>query len=390
MDPVSVLPAVVCMLIATAVARILVSRQGPADEGGRFASIDGIRGFLALAVFIHHGSIWYYYARNGGWTLPPSRLYTQFGQTSVALFFMITAFLFVRKISMRRQTPIDWRTLYLHRFFRLFPLYLFATAIALLLTAIQSKGHLVESLPQLVQHSLRWVIFTTTGMPDVNKQDLKIITAGVAWSLHYELAFYFALPLLALPLRRPFPAFWVVFGAVGVALLSIFIPGGGIYFFAFAGGAIAVYVVQFERVRSLARTPIGSLAVVVGLLSTLLFDGAYHAVPLVILTVVFCIVACGNDVFGILVRPSVLFLGERAYSIYLLHPFVLFVAFRLIVSPERAAELSPVVHWALIAVLTGPLVLLCDFTFRNIERPGIQFAAYRSDSKQRQPARSLA
>lgn len=60
----------------------------------RFHSIDGLRGFLALGVLFHHSVITYFYYLKGSWDVPPSRLATFFGQGGVAMFFMVTAFLF--------------------------------------------------------------------------------------------------------------------------------------------------------------------------------------------------------------------------------------------------------------------------------------------------------
>lgn len=43
---------------------------GPPPAANRFASIDGLRGYLAFAVFIHHAAIWFQYLRTGAWPSP--------------------------------------------------------------------------------------------------------------------------------------------------------------------------------------------------------------------------------------------------------------------------------------------------------------------------------
>ncbi len=63
----------------------------------RNASIDGLRGFLALGVFIHHTYIYFSYFKSGIWQHPSIYLFNQLGVTSVSLFFMITSYLFTWK-----------------------------------------------------------------------------------------------------------------------------------------------------------------------------------------------------------------------------------------------------------------------------------------------------
>ena len=125
MSPVSPLPALACLLVAMATAYLLGKKFGVPSSLGRFNSIDGLRGYLAFFVFLHHASIWYFYLQTGKWALPPSNLYTQFGHSSVFLFFMITGFLFFSKLIDGRTQTIDWGKLFVSRLLRLAPLYLF-------------------------------------------------------------------------------------------------------------------------------------------------------------------------------------------------------------------------------------------------------------------------
>src|SRR5947207_7931738 len=69
-----------------------------AASAGRFECLDGLRGFLALAVMVHHGMAVYMRAMTGQWTVGNHPTYKLFGSASVALFFMITGFLFWGKV----------------------------------------------------------------------------------------------------------------------------------------------------------------------------------------------------------------------------------------------------------------------------------------------------
>ncbi|WP_428425704.1 acyltransferase family protein [Methylibium sp.] len=70
---------------------------------------------------MHHSCLWYFHLRTGEWAPPASRLYTHLGQGSVALFFMITGFLFFSKLLDGRTRRIDWSKLFIARFLRLTP-----------------------------------------------------------------------------------------------------------------------------------------------------------------------------------------------------------------------------------------------------------------------------
>src|ERR1700676_3751492 len=108
MDPVSAFPALVVLLSAVGTCFIIARRYGVPIAEGRFASIDGLRGYLALFVYLSHGCLWYFYLRNGRWDVPPSRLYTHMGSSSVAIFFMITGFLIFSKLIEAQNGNIDW------------------------------------------------------------------------------------------------------------------------------------------------------------------------------------------------------------------------------------------------------------------------------------------
>lgn len=112
-------PLLLCLACLPLLARSLPAEAAPS----RFVTIDGLRGFLAFFVFLHHGAIWHGYLRTGLWQLPASPLFTHFGQASVALFFMITSFLFWTRLLTSAPGRIDWLQLYSSRVLRLVPLY---------------------------------------------------------------------------------------------------------------------------------------------------------------------------------------------------------------------------------------------------------------------------
>jgi peptidoglycan/LPS O-acetylase OafA/YrhL len=373
LSPIGLILPLACLILAITTAALLVHVFGEPPPLGRFVSIDGLRGYLALAVFISHTAVWYHYLRSGEWTEPPSRGYLHLGQSSVALFFMITGFLFCSKVLAGRLTPIDWTRLYLSRICRLFPLYIFVVCILFLIVAYASNGELKVPLFLLVKACLQWILFTLAGGPDINGlKDTSIIVAGVTWSLFYEWYLYISLPILAVVVGALVPKRYVVLSIVGIAGLSMLHPFP-MRLLAFVGGIAASACVRNSTLCRLAKSRLASLLAIGCLyLAAREFPTAYAALPLLLLSITFIVIACGNTVFGALAHPYSRMLGDVSYGIYLLHGIVLFCAFRLLIGVPTAAALSGTSH-CLIAMGCTPIVVLVSFgTYRLVELPGMR------------------
>lgn len=373
MDPVSPVPALASTCLALLTAFLLHRRFGLTSEHGRYQSIDGLRGYLALFVFFHHASIWYFFLRTGRWNAPPSHLYTHFGQGSVAIFFMITGFLFFSKLIDGRSRPIDWGHLFVSRFLRLVPLYLLAMAALFLTVAFMSHALLNEPWPSLLANGLRWLGFTIFGAPNLNALAFTgVITAGVTWSLPYEWLFYFSLPLLAVAVGVMPPWQYALLSLAGVPLIARFQPEA-VHLMSFLGGIAAAGLVRVDLAGRYARHPAASCLVLACLLGNVsLFPSAYGTAPHLLLCLAFALIACGNSLFGTLTHPVSRMLGEMAYSLYLLHGLVLFWVFDRLLGHATSSMLSSQAHWLTVIGLTPVLVGLCFVTFRYIEYPAMQ------------------
>lgn len=373
MDAVSSLPAIASLLVAVATAFFLVKRFGAPPSEGRYASIDGLRGYLAFFVFLHHSCVWYFYLNTGRWEIPPSNLYTHFGQSSVALFFMITGFLFFSKLIDGRKKPIDWGKLFISRFLRLAPLYFFVVALLFTIVSYLSRGTANEPALKLAIEAVRWLGFTALGGPNLNGiENTSIILAGVTWTLPYEWFFYFSLPLLALTVgvRPPLP--YMALSGLSIIFLAVKQPSIALLGAFFAGTVTSVLVLfepfrKFSMGRVASLIILGCLAIAVGL-----YPSPYSFSPLFLLFVAFALVACGNNLFGLLLNPVSRTLGEMAYSIYLLHGITLFIVFNLILGMSESKELSPMIFWSIVVGVTPVLLLFSFSTFSFIERPSMQ------------------
>jgi peptidoglycan/LPS O-acetylase OafA/YrhL len=376
MDPVSPLPAITCLLAAIATAFLLVRHFGAPPDQGRFASIDGLRGYLAFFVFLYHSCVWYFYLRTGHWNVPPSNLYTHFGESSVLLFFMITGFLFFSKLIDGRTKSIDWGKLFVSRFLRLVPLYLFVIFLLFLVVAYLSKGEIKEPIPKLLNEAIQWLSFTIPGGPNLNGvANTFIITAGVTWSLPYEWIFYLSLPLLALTVRVTPPLPYIALSIAVIVGLAIWHPAHihSLILVPFFGGITASLLVRSDLFRRFAVRRISSfISLGCIALAVTFYPSAFEAVPLLLLSVAFVLIACGNNMYGVLVSPISRTLGEMAYSIYLLHGITLFIFFNFILGITASRELTPLAHWLLVAGITPVLLSLCFLTFRYIESPAMR------------------
>ena len=319
---------------------------------GRTPTIDGLRGFLAFGVFIHHASIWYTFLKTGAWVVPESRLYTHLGQSTVSLFFMITGFLFYSKVLDSKDKPIDWLRLYMSRCLRILPLYLLVMLAGVIVIA-------------LIRHS-GWV--QPMQAPWNEKSLSTLFTAGVTWTLSYEWKFYYALPLLALSVVRV-PWQWIVF-AIGMLLLSGAHKALDIHAAAFSGGVAAALLGKVQPCKQFSLTGWGSASALVVLVWVVVgFDTAYTPLPLCMLAVAFALIANGAGLWGILSADLLRSFGEMTYSIYLLHGPLLFIAFRFVLGFEWFENLGPIQYWGVIGLLTPVLLGLSAYSYRSLELP---------------------
>src|ERR1700737_3166682 len=115
MGPERIYPVLPIILIALFTLKLVSKIIKITPLAVRNKSIDGLRGYLAFFVFLHHSTMWYFYLRTNNWANPPSNLYRHFGGTSVDIFFMITSFLFFSKLIEAKEGYIDWLKLYISR-----------------------------------------------------------------------------------------------------------------------------------------------------------------------------------------------------------------------------------------------------------------------------------
>lgn len=343
----------------------------------RYPEIDGLRGYLAFFVFLHHSYIWQVYLKTGNWEDPKSNLFNQFGETTVVFFFIITAFLFMNKLINNKTGEIDWSDYLKSRFFRLFPMYFFSVIIIFILVAYLTQFTIRVPFLDNLKSILSWLFFNVSKKnSNLNGlEDTFILNAGITWTLPYEWTFYFLLPLIALWFKIKVNLKAVLGFTLVAALIMIINKSSLRHFMPFIGGIIVALIMKTKKLEGiLKQKKYTLLAIVLLALSVYFFNGGRKPIQIVISSVVFLIIASGNNFFGVLSSAFSRKFGQITYSLYLLHGILLFIVFNFIIGFEKAKSLTNLEFWLIIMALIFPLLLICQLTFKYIELPLMSFS----------------
>jgi peptidoglycan/LPS O-acetylase OafA/YrhL len=358
------------MMLAS--ATMLTRFSAEQTKKSRYQSIDGLRGYLAFFVFLHHAMIWFSFVKTGRWETPSSNFFSHLGETSVSFFFMITGFLFYGKLLDSRKRDTDWVRFFVARFLRLAPLYFMAVLILMGLAFIKSQGVRLDSIPYIMKCIAEWCSFTIFGGPSVNRVDVSLILAKVNWSLPYEWYFYLCMPLLALTVGKTSQLQYIFLG-ISTLALAAHQEASPHFVGVFFSGICAAVILRFAWFQRLAVTPLSSFLVLTCLLILLnFFRSAYGPLQIILIGIAFSLIAGGADLFGVLSARLSHALGEVSYSIYLLHGIILFVTFELVFGIDAVREMSALLYWSIVAGLVPVLIFVSSATFRYVEYPAMQ------------------
>lgn len=365
------------LLVAVMLLKLAAVQKNSTASVGRYGSIDGLRGLLAVGVFVHHSMAVFEYFRTGVWSWSDNSVLNQFGQTTVALFFMITGFLFALKSS---RVKINWSHLYISRFARLAPLYIVVVLLVFLIVFQLSNWTIFESPFKILKELFLWLTFVVFGRPDVNlfPQTWTLI-AGVNWSLKYEILFYvFAIPVLHL-ISRLFPEIWrLIIAIFMLAVVSLYRwysgwtgEGALLYISHFLGGIVVAYS-QFSLPLKelLSSKPFRVLAL--GCLVVLgMFINNYSALAIGLSTVVFAAVVGGASVFGVLDTRAAIWLGDISYGLYLIHGLVLWVVMRTVSVEIPLGEIGLIFYCFIVLASLICVIALASFSYVYLEKPAM-------------------
>ena len=294
---------------------------------GRFKSLEGLRGLLAVSVFSGHCVISLGYSHTAQWESPKYVLYSWATKGAVALFFMITGLLFWTKVL---DSGCYYKSHCTSRFRRIYPLYLLMASMVLLVVAVE--GGLGLNIPalQFLTQLFFWLLPGIVAIDSINSVTILFINAGVLWTLQYEWGFYLILPVIALLFRH---RTW----AMAVLYLMIFLG-------AYASnltvvtthmkvalplllGCLSAHILRsgFWRTRRQSLPYQWFTLLLVAASIMLYLPGASTLNNVLFLWPAFTLVAGGVSVFGFLHSRPMVYLGRISFGVYLLHGIFLYM-----------------------------------------------------------------
>jgi peptidoglycan/LPS O-acetylase OafA/YrhL len=342
----------------------------------RFNSIDALRGIAALYILLYH------LALIPQPILPVPKWANPFvltGGTAVILFFVISSFCLCLSMQHKKQGLFPYKRFYLKRIFRIVPLFYFCLFFSMIRETYLSDNTL--SLADVLLN----VSFAFNFVPE---KQYGIVWAS--WFLSVQMIFYLIFPLVyrfVNNFRKSIVFFFftlIVASGYTVFIAYLPIPASQQESFinfsfihqlpVFALGMCAFFVYDFfikdsSRSWGPAFTGFAILTYIVLVYGHVItvFNGIYWQ------GIIYSLLLVGllSSPLPLFVNRLFCFYGKISYSLYLLHPvlvFALIPVYRSIYSLHLPATLQ---YGACLLLTLGPLTLLSYFSYRFIEQPGI-------------------
>ena len=350
------------------------------QRGRLLPGIHGLRGIAALAVVLFH-------LQHIGRVNPPaffSFIGRDFGY-SVHLFFIVSAFSLMYSTE-RRTNQAGWVPEYfLKRFFRIAPLFYLIIGFELT-RQFMFGGIRVDPVNIFMNITFTFGFVPFSGF----------VWGG--WSVGVEMIFYVVFPVVLLLVKSHRSALWLLFfmivtsSAMRIGLHEQYLtmvprPRWDWSYFAFVSNmcffGMGIYVYRVSQMfgdrHSLIRVwvPLVTLSIISGLLFFdlgRLFAGSGR-LDIIIWGMGLSALCLWQSVLPSAVIANKFFehMGERSFSIYLLHPIVIATSLPLIAKAYNTTSLyigSYAYFVCMVLVVTA--VLVCaEFTYRFVEVPGI-------------------
>jgi peptidoglycan/LPS O-acetylase OafA/YrhL len=308
-------------------------------------------------------SLNYKFYQQGSWGQATSALAAFLGPGAVALFFMITAFLFWNR-AIDSSGHLDAYKFYVSRLRRITPMYLVAATL-LIVTVFALTGFRLEvTLPDVARQIAAWLLFTIPGWPDINNFHQTLLINTVFWSLVWEWGFYILLPFIAVFAHGKQRWYWI-----GAAALYIWFFSERNFEWYFLAGCAAAMLTRFPVIQRLAMSRAAAIIALGCIAVAIMYGRRWSLSEAVMLFIPFTIFAGGNTVFGLLCCRPARLLGLLSYSVYLLHNWILFVIWRITNQYISVSSLSEAWYWSIGGLIALVTVACASITYRFIEMP---------------------
>ena len=326
----------------------------------RIGSLDGLRGIAASAVVYAH--INFFYPSSNAWINLPT------GDEAVAIFFSLSGFLMALLYGNRPVAAGDYLV---HRFARIYPVYLVAVLFVAALSAIYGAEY----------------IHPITGTTELLRHVLLLGSTGVFWSIPPEIQFYIFFLLVWLWFSDPKKYQIVAVATAAFLIVDAYFdfPGPGILltsklpYFLFGALAGRFYSQQKNHPDGDA-TGIAVLALLVFFVVSRGFwplKTSFWGISSALTgTVIVYLAACGNRISAaVLASKPLAFVGKISFSLYLFHLPIMFLGMHVFhfLPVETALALSIalayLVAWASYTVIEDPSRRFLTGLWRNRQRP---------------------
>jgi peptidoglycan/LPS O-acetylase OafA/YrhL len=328
----------------------------------RVGSLDGLRGILALSVLAHHSLLTKADANHENWIDNATRFGNQMGSCAVALFFMVSAYLFCGAL-VRNRGAVDLGRLAQGRLLRIVPLYMACVATLVLFVAISSHFTFAEPPLAVAKKIGRYMLFGFVERYPINGLNDSPSLLGQVWTLKFEWLLYLSLPVLGWAARRTNSIIPIYVGLIACTFIWPL-------FAFFVTGCASSQLVRFNGPRARIAWQVAGVVGLLAVMFALRWSGGWRAALL--LTPFFVALLQARGIFAALGARSLRYLGEISYSVYLIHGFVIWAGTRWILTLPTFVALGPVGLFLSILGFALATVALATLTFRFIERPFIE------------------
>ncbi len=344
-------------------------------------NITSIRSWCCLFVLGGHSVSMYTFIKTG---ISQHNYYSSeyLGGIGVSIFFMITGFLFWKKIS--ENDNVYWIDLLKDRIFRIVPVCFFNSIIIIILVLLfYSKFSWDAFNPSLLHWFTAGIQYIQTTHSINNFTSAWKLTSGVHWTLVFEWGFYFSLPLLYLFRKNAFQSS-MIFLFIGIYITQV-LPIQNIAF----TGPLSVScnllfflgIFSYEFSKKINLKPVYyEIFFVFSMLSLMFLQPTLYSVyspSNILLIILFTSLLKGASGFGILKLKGFIRLGNISYSIYIMHGLVFYSVYNLLMNDIIKPSGKAVLHsstYIYICPLTFLLItLVSSVTYKLIEIPFVNF-----------------
>jgi peptidoglycan/LPS O-acetylase OafA/YrhL len=344
----------------------------PPDSSERLASLDALRGLAALAVVVFHAV-----PASGAALELLTEGYLRWGEWGVVTFFLSSGFMIPASLERLGSLGRFWT----RRVLRMMPLYWLTIACALACYAVglvtpATNYPLSNPLDTLRSQPARTILSNLAMVQGwVGVQHL----IGVYWTLTLELLFYLLVSLIFVCRLNRYAVIFALSFLVMGRLVDVLAPGGGenvsLIGVMFCGTVLA----QSLDGRIARQTALGVafLALVLFAPPSTLADWSGHLPHLSARITAFAAFGLAVHWRNRSVPHRLTWLGQVSYSLYLVHPLVIWVV------PHTPVPILTLVAW------TMTTIALSAVTYRSVEAPAIALGR-RLTVRRPQPRHALA